>query len=141
MPVRSVIYVIVNVIVNAEVSYDLVSRRQNLNPEAEVVRVMVIVEMARTVIVHEISVTRRDSVDIMVFNPEIHGVVHLGTASVVVRLAHVSGNGGAQELDEDEFINVIPYEVSELERLIYAGEITDSKTVAAIMAYKNKYVK
>ena len=84
---------VVNVIVNAEVSYDLVSRRQNLNPEAEVVRVMVIVEMARTVIVHEITVTRRDSVDIMVFNPEIHGVVHPGTTPVVVRLAHVSGNG------------------------------------------------
>ena len=54
---------------------------------------MVIVEMARTVIVHEITVTRRDSVDIVVFNPEIHGVVHSGTASVVARLAHVSGNG------------------------------------------------
>ena len=55
-------------------------------------------------------------------------------------MAHVSGKGGEQELDEDEFINVIPYEVAELERMIYAGEIMDSKTVAAIMAYKNKYL-
>lgn len=60
---------------------------------------------------------------------------------ISIYVARVSGKGGEQELDEDEFINVIPYEVSELERLIYAGEITDSKTVAAVMAYKNKYVK
>ena len=110
-PVRSVIYVIVNVIVNAEVSYDLVSRRQNLNPEAEVVRVMVIVEMARTVIVHEITVTRRDSVDIMVFNPEIHGVIHPGTASVVVRLAHVSGNGAESG---PGYVRISPYHAAAL---------------------------
>ena len=60
---------------------------------------------------------------------------------ISIFVAHLSGNGGEQELDEDEFIRVIPYEVSELERMIYAGEITDSKTVAAIMAYKNKYIR
>ncbi|MBQ3516040.1 MAG: NUDIX hydrolase [Lachnospiraceae bacterium] len=59
---------------------------------------------------------------------------------ISIYVAHVSGKGGEQELDEDEFINVIPYEVAELERMIYAGEIMDSKTVAAIMAYKNKYL-
>ena len=60
---------------------------------------------------------------------------------ISIFVAKVSGAGGEQELGEDEYINVIPYEVEELERMIYAGEITDSKTVAAIMAYKNKYVK
>lgn len=46
-----------------------------------------------------------------------------------------------QHLDEDEFINVKPYTVEELCEKIYAGEIEDSKTIASIMAYKNKYLK
>ena len=44
-----------------------------------------------------------------------------------------------QNLDEDEFINVEAYTVDELCELIYAGKIEDSKTVSAIMSYKNKY--
>lgn len=44
-----------------------------------------------------------------------------------------------QNLDEDEFINVEAYTVEELCELIYAGKIEDSKTVSAIMSYKNKY--
>jgi ADP-ribose pyrophosphatase len=44
-----------------------------------------------------------------------------------------------QNLDEDEFINVYPYTAQELCELIYKGEIQDSKTIAAIMAYVNKY--
>lgn len=59
---------------------------------------------------------------------------------ISIYVAKITGQAGEQDLDEDEFINVIPYELSELERMIYAGEITDSKTVAAIMAYKNKYL-
>ena len=47
---------------------------------------------------------------------------------------------GKQNLDEDEFINVEAYSVEELCDMIYAGKIEDSKTVSAIMAYKNKYV-
>lgn len=45
-----------------------------------------------------------------------------------------------QNLDEDEFINVEAYSVEELCDMIYAGKIEDSKTVSAIMTYKNKYV-
>ena len=44
-----------------------------------------------------------------------------------------------QHLDEDEVINVEPWELKDLENLIYAGEITDGKTIAAIMAYARKY--
>ena len=47
---------------------------------------------------------------------------------------------GEQHLDEDEFVNVEAYELKELERMIYDGTIQDSKTIAAILAYKNKYV-
>ena len=46
-----------------------------------------------------------------------------------------------QHLDDDEYIDVEYYTTDELEQMIYAGKIRDSKTVAAIMAYKNKYHK
>ena len=46
-----------------------------------------------------------------------------------------------QNLDEDEFINVESYSVDELCEMIYAGKIEDSKTIAAILAYEDKYVK
>ena len=45
-----------------------------------------------------------------------------------------------QNLDEDEFINVEAYSVEELCKMIYEGKIEDSKTVSAIMSYKNKYL-
>lgn len=44
-----------------------------------------------------------------------------------------------QNLDEDEFINVEAYTVDELANLIYKGVIQDSKTISAVMCYKNKY--
>lgn len=46
-----------------------------------------------------------------------------------------------QHLDEDEQIEVIEYTIDELMDMIYAGQIKDGKTVAAIAAYANKYVK
>lgn len=46
-----------------------------------------------------------------------------------------------QHLDEDEFIDVKSFEISELEEMIYSGKIEDSKTISAILAYKNKYCK
>lgn len=59
---------------------------------------------------------------------------------ISIFVAFLDGNKGEQDLDEDEFINVVPYEIDELERMIYAGEITDSKTISAIMCYKNKFL-
>jgi len=47
----------------------------------------------------------------------------------------------SQNLDEDEFIGVEAYEVSELIEMIYSGQIEDSKTVSGILAYYNKYCK
>lgn len=44
-----------------------------------------------------------------------------------------------QHLDEDEYINVQAYTVDELLELIYAGKMQDAKTMAAILAYKNKF--
>lgn len=40
-----------------------------------------------------------------------------------------------QNLDEDESIDVEEWDVKDLLQLIYSGRMTDSKTVAAILAY------
>ncbi|MDE7354560.1 MAG: NUDIX hydrolase [Acetatifactor sp.] len=45
---------------------------------------------------------------------------------------------GRQHLDQYEFIELEPMELDDLCERIYAGEIQDGKTVAALMAYKNK---
>ena len=44
-----------------------------------------------------------------------------------------------QNLDEDEFIGVETYSIEELAQKIYDCKIQDGKTVASLMAYKNKY--
>lgn len=44
-----------------------------------------------------------------------------------------------QNLDETEYVTVKAYTVEELKEKIYAGEMEDSKTVAAILAYADKY--
>ena len=44
-----------------------------------------------------------------------------------------------QHLDPDEFVEVEEHSVEELCQWIYEGKLQDSKTVAAILAYKNKY--
>lgn len=44
-----------------------------------------------------------------------------------------------QNLDEDECIEVEEWSVKDLEEKIYKGEITDGKTIAAILAYARKY--
>lgn len=44
-----------------------------------------------------------------------------------------------QHLDEDEVIQVERWKLADLEELIYTGKITDSKTIAAILAYARKY--
>lgn len=48
---------------------------------------------------------------------------------------------GEQKLDEDEFIRVEAYDVEELTEMILSQKIEDSKTIAAILAYKEKYCK
>lgn len=45
-----------------------------------------------------------------------------------------------QHLDEDEFLEVKKYDLEELIDMILSGEISDSKTIAAILAYKENYI-
>ncbi len=46
-----------------------------------------------------------------------------------------------QRLDEDEFIDVEAYTVEELKEMIFSGELQDTKTISAILAYDAKYRK
>ncbi len=45
----------------------------------------------------------------------------------------------SQHLDPDEFVEIDSFTIDELCEKIYAGEIQDAKTVAGLMAYRNKY--
>lgn len=44
-----------------------------------------------------------------------------------------------QHLDFDEFVEIEAFSLEELCQRIYEGRIQDAKTIAAIMAYKDKY--
>ena len=44
-----------------------------------------------------------------------------------------------QHLDEDEFLDVETYNIEELVQMVYDCKIQDGKTVAALLAYYNKY--
>ncbi len=46
-----------------------------------------------------------------------------------------------QHLDKDEYLNVCPYPLEELKEQIYRGEIEDAKTIAALLAYEDQYLK
>jgi len=47
---------------------------------------------------------------------------------------------GEQHLDDDEYVEYEAYDVDTLVDMILKGQIVDSKTIAAILAYKEKYV-
>lgn len=44
-----------------------------------------------------------------------------------------------QNLDEDEFLDVVSYSVEDLIQMIYDGKIQDSKTICGLMTYYKKY--
>lgn len=46
-----------------------------------------------------------------------------------------------QNLDEDEFVEIIPYTLEEITNMILDGTIHDAKTIAGVLTYKNKYLK
>ncbi|MCT4544136.1 MAG: NUDIX hydrolase [Vallitalea sp.] len=46
-----------------------------------------------------------------------------------------------QNLDEDEYVTIEKYKLDDLIQMIYAGELTDNKTISALLAYKVKLDK
>ncbi|MBR3039082.1 MAG: NUDIX hydrolase [Lachnospiraceae bacterium] len=79
------------------------------------------------------------SVDQMEFLISVCTTVAFCNEKIPIYVAFIDGKQGEQHLDEDEYIKVEPYALDDLCDLIYSGQLNDSKTVAAIMAYKNKY--
>lgn len=65
----------------------------------------------------------------------------IGTCNEVISV-YVAKNliPSKQNLDEDEYVNVHRYRIDEIIEMIFKGEIVDSKTIAAIFAYKEKYL-
>lgn len=45
----------------------------------------------------------------------------------------------SQNLDDDEFVDVEAFEIEDLCKMIYDGTIQDSKTISALLSYKDKY--
>ena len=81
---------------------------------------------------------RVDSPDELEFLIRIDTMVAFGDEEIDIFVAK-NLKKGEQDLDEDESIDIEEWELDDLLELIYKGEIKDSKTVAAILAYKNKY--
>ena len=81
---------------------------------------------------------RVDSPDELEFLIRIDTMVAFGDEEIDIFVAK-NLKKGEQDLDEDESIDIEEWELDDLLELIYKGELKDSKTVAAILAYKNKY--
>ena len=62
-------------------------------------------------------------------------VRNVGSSSVILDAVYVEG---IRESDEDEFIEVLIYELDEVVDMIEKGIITDAKTIIAIQAYRLK---
>ncbi len=74
---------------------------------------------------------------------EIHylGSIHLAIAysNEVIHLYYVNNfKKGKRKLDEDEFVDIYKIPFIKAYEMVLNGEITDSKTVSAILLYKNK---
>ena len=80
------------------------------------------------------------AVDKLEFLISVHTTVAFCNEKIPIYVAKLQGEAGEQDLDEDEFVKTKAFTVEELCERIYSGELTDSKTVAAILAYKDRYI-
>lgn len=68
----------------------------------------------------------------------IRTMVAMGNEKIDIYLAR-DVKPGRQQLDEDEYIEVLDFSLEELLEMIYGGQIQDAKTVAGILAYAGRY--
>lgn len=73
---------------------------------------------------------------------ELHHLIDINTAAAYTSekiVVYYAENlvPSRQHLDENEFVNIERYSIGEIEEMIYSGEITDAKTIAGVLAYKN----
>lgn len=69
----------------------------------------------------------------------IYTTVAFCNEKIDIYLARNLSKHGAQNLDEDEFINVEAYTIDELKQMVFECKIQDAKTISAIMTYAAKY--
>ncbi|MEE1085895.1 MAG: NUDIX hydrolase [Schaedlerella sp.] len=70
----------------------------------------------------------------------LHSLVAFCNEKIEIYVAH-NLISTQQHLDEEEFIDLKAYTIEDLKEMIFTGEITDAKTVSALMAYVVKYGK
>ncbi len=80
------------------------------------------------------------SVDKMDYLISVCTTVAFCNEKIPIYVAFIEGKAGEQDLDEDEYVNTKAFTVDELCEKIYTGTINDSKTIAAVLAYKDKYL-
>lgn len=68
---------------------------------------------------------------------EVNTTVAFCNEMIHIFVAKIDSKQGLQHLDEDEYVDVVIKSLDELTQMIYECKITDGKTIAAIMAYKN----
>lgn len=73
------------------------------------------------------------------FLTSIYTTVAFCNEKIDIYLARNLSKHGAQNLDEDEFINVEAYTIEELKQMVFEYKIQDAKTISAIMTYAAKY--
>ncbi len=70
----------------------------------------------------------------------LHTTVAFSNEKIDIYVAH-DLKPGKQHLDEDEYVTAKAFDIEEIKTMIYSGEITDGKTISAIMSYADKYCK
>ena len=94
-------------------------------------------EAAKRELQEETGYTTSDPLEYLI---TIHTTVAFSNEKIDIYVAH-NLKPGKQHLDEDEYIVVKAFEVDEIKELIYSGQMTDAKTIAAVMSYDVKYCK
>lgn len=92
---------------------------------------------ARRELQEETGFTTNEELELLI---SIHTTVAFCNEKIDIYVAH-GLKEGQQHLDEDEFLDVKAFTVEEIKARIYSGQMTDAKTISAIMSYCDKYLK
>lgn len=91
---------------------------------------------ARRELQEETGFTTDEALELLI---SINTTVAFCNEKIDIYVAH-GLKGGLQHLDEDEFLDVKAFTVEEIKEMIYSCRMTDAKTIAAIMSYRDKYL-
>ncbi len=95
------------------------------------------IDAARRELQEETGFTTDEELELLI---SIHTTVAFCNEKIDIYVAH-GLKEGLQHLDEDEFLDVKAFTVEEIKERIYSGQMTDAKTISAIMSYCDKYLK